>query len=76
MKERWLSIEETAAQLGVNPDTIYTLIERKELPAHKMRRLWKFMALEVDDWVRAGKAGVGATDQKRVINSRRPHLCR
>ena len=57
MKERWLSVEEIAAHLGVNPDTIYKWIERKKLPAHKVGRLWKFMASEVDDWVRAGKVG-------------------
>jgi excisionase family DNA binding protein len=57
MKERWLSVEEIAAHLGVNRDTIYKWIERKKLPAHKVGRLWKFMASEVDEWVRAGKAG-------------------
>ncbi|MEI8041875.1 MAG: helix-turn-helix domain-containing protein [Verrucomicrobiota bacterium] len=57
MKERWLSVEEIAAHLGVNPDTIYKWIERKKMPAHKVGRLWKFMATEVDAWVRAGTAG-------------------
>jgi len=56
MKERWLSVAEIAAHLGVNPDTIYKWIERKQLPAHKVGRLWKFNASEVDVWVRAGKA--------------------
>lgn len=56
MKERWLSVVEIAAHLGVNPDTIYKWIERKQLPAHKVGRLWKFNASEVDAWVRAGKA--------------------
>lgn len=55
--ERWLSVEEIAAHLGVNPDTIYKWIERKKLPAHKLGRLWKFKASEVDAWVVAGKAG-------------------
>src|ERR1035437_3811102 len=32
MKERWLSVAEIAAHLGVNPDTIYKWIERKQLP--------------------------------------------
>ena len=62
MKERWQSVEEIAAHLGVNPDTVYKWIERKKLPAHKMGRLWKFMASEVDEWVRAGKAGGDAVD--------------
>jgi excisionase family DNA binding protein len=48
MKERWLSVEDIAAHLGVNPDTIQKSIERKKLPAHKEGRLWKFMASEVD----------------------------
>lgn len=56
MKERWLSVAEIAAHLGVNPDTIYKWIERKQLRAHKVGRLWKFMSSEVDEWVRAGKA--------------------
>lgn len=56
MNERWLSVAEIASHLGVNPDTIYKWIERKQLPAHKVGRLWKFMATEVDEWVRAGKA--------------------
>lgn len=56
MNERWLSVAEIAAHLGVNPDTIYKWIDRKGLPAHKAGRLWKFMISEVDAWVRAGKA--------------------
>ena len=56
MQERWLSVGEIAAHLGVNPDTIYKWITRKKMPAHKVGRLWKFMASEVDEWVRAGKA--------------------
>jgi excisionase family DNA binding protein len=56
MSERWLSVNEIAEHLGVNPDTIYKWIIRKKMPAHKLGRLWKFMATEVDEWVRAGKA--------------------
>ena len=26
------------------------------MPAHKVGRLWKFKASEIDDWVRAGAA--------------------
>ena len=56
MNERWLSVEEIAAHLGVNPDTIYKWIERKKMPAHKVGRLWKFQATEVDAWIRDGRA--------------------
>jgi excisionase family DNA binding protein len=52
-----LSVEEIAAHLGVNRDTIYKWIERKQMPAHKLGKLWKFKVSEVDAWIRAGKAG-------------------
>lgn len=54
--ERWLSVDEIAVHLGVKRDTIYKWIERKDLPAHKVGRLWKFKVREVDKWVlRASK---------------------
>jgi excisionase family DNA binding protein len=56
MKERWLSVEEIAVYLGVYPDTIYKWIERKKMPAHKVGRLWKFLASDVDRWVKEGQA--------------------
>jgi excisionase family DNA binding protein len=56
MDDRWLSVEEIAAYLGVKRDTVYKWITRHNVPAHKVGRLWKFRAKEVDRWVRAGKA--------------------
>lgn len=58
MQERWLSVEEIAAHLGVNSDTIYKWITRKKMPALKLGRLWKFLASEVDQWVKGGHAAV------------------
>ncbi|WP_321471405.1 helix-turn-helix domain-containing protein [uncultured Paludibaculum sp.] len=55
--ERWLSVEEIAAYLGVKRDTIYKWIDRASLPAHKAGRLWKFRRAEVDDWVRKQRQG-------------------
>ena len=56
MPERWLSVDEIAAHLGGNPDTIYKWITRKGMFAPKVGKLWKFMASEVEEWVRTGKA--------------------
>lgn len=56
MTERWLSVEEIATHLGVSKDTVYAWREKKGLPAHRIGRLWKFKANEVDDWVRNGSA--------------------
>ncbi len=51
MEDRWLSVEEIAAYLGINQDTVYKWITRKQLPAHKVGRLWRFRREEVDAWV-------------------------
>ncbi|MBO1769286.1 helix-turn-helix domain-containing protein [Agrococcus sp. TF02-05] len=57
MTEPWLSADDIAAHLGVRKDTVYAWIAEKEMPAHKVGRLWKFQASEIDEWVRSGRAG-------------------
>jgi excisionase family DNA binding protein len=56
MEDRWLSVEEIAAYLGIKRDTVYRWITDKRMPAHRMGRLWKFKRDEVDEWVRKGGA--------------------
>lgn len=56
MAEVWLSTDEIAAHLGVTKDTVYAWIAEKGMPAHKIGRLWKCQASEVDDWVRRDSA--------------------
>ena len=56
MDDRWLSVDEICAHLGVSRDTVYKWIDQKGIPAHRLGRLWKFKKAEVDDWVRAGGA--------------------
>lgn len=55
--EPWISLDEISAHLGVSKDTIYRWIDRREMPAHKVGRLWKFKVSQVDTWVQAGNAG-------------------
>ena len=54
--EPWTSVDDVARHLGVAKDSIYRWIDRRNLPAHKIGRLWKFKISEVDEWVRAGGA--------------------
>ena len=53
--DRWLSVGEIAAYLGIKQDTVYKWIKRRELPAHKAGRLWRFRTDEVDNWIRDKK---------------------
>ncbi len=55
--DRWLSVDEIAAYLGIKRDTVYKWIDRKQMPAHKVGRLWKFRKDEVDTWVRTKADG-------------------
>lgn len=65
MDDRWLSVDEICAHLGISRDTAYKWIDRKGLPAHRVGRLWKFKKDEVDEWVRTGGAG----GEKRVVRA-------
>jgi len=60
MDDRWLSVDEICAHLGVSRDTVYKWIDQKGIPAHRLGRLWKFKKAEVDDWVRGGGASKGS----------------
>jgi excisionase family DNA binding protein len=56
MEDRWLSVDEIGKYLGVSSDTVYRWIDKHDMPAHRMGRLWKFKKDEVDSWVKAGGA--------------------
>ncbi len=58
MEDRWLSVDEIAAYIGIKRDTVYKWIGDKNMPAHRIGRLWKFKKDEVDEWVRKRGARV------------------
>ena len=59
--EPWVSVDDVARHLAVTKDSIYRWIDAKQMPAHKVGRLWKFKLSEVDDWIRSGGAAPLAT---------------
>lgn len=54
--EKWLSVEDIAHHLGVSKETIYRWLEKGKIPSHRVGKLWKFQASEVDTWVKGGGA--------------------
>jgi excisionase family DNA binding protein len=61
--ERWYSVDEIAAHLGVSRETVYRWIDHKGLPAHRIGKFWKLKVTEVDAWARTGPT---ASDAERV----------
>ena len=67
MAEPWLSVEDISNHLGVSKETIYRWLEREAIPAHRIGKLWKFKASEVDKWVIDG----GASDKDALSRKSR-----
>jgi excisionase family DNA binding protein len=61
LDERWLSVDDVSAYLGIRRGTVYKWVERRGLPARKVGRLLKFRRSEVDKWVeeRSSRTGKG-----------------
>jgi len=39
MNDRWLSVDDIAAYLGIKRETLYKWLAEKDIPAHKVGRL-------------------------------------
>jgi len=62
MEDRWFSVDEIAAHLGIKRDTVYRWINRYGMPAHRIGRLWKFKKNQVDKWVESGGAQTSSSN--------------
>ncbi len=57
LQDKWIGLDEAAEYLGIKPVTLRKWIkDDKEVPAHKIGRLWKFKCSELDEWVKSGKS--------------------
>ena len=54
--EKWSTLKEVQEYLGVGRETILQWIAKRNMPAYKVGRLWKFKLSEVDIWIRSGGA--------------------
>ena len=54
--ENYVTIKEVQEYLGVRRETILQWISKRNMPAYKVGRLWKFKISEVDAWVHSGNA--------------------
>ena len=70
---RWLSVPEIAAYLGIERETVYRWIGERQMPGHKIGRLWKFNRDEVDEWVRSHGAEDAPPPGNEILQLLRKH---
>jgi excisionase family DNA binding protein len=46
-----LTLKEVTALLKVAEKTVYTMAQRKEIPAFKVRGQWRFRREDIDRWI-------------------------
>ena len=57
--DKWIGIEEAAEYLGIKSVTLRDWLRKeKDIPAHKIGKLWKFKTTELDEWVKSGKSAL------------------
>ena len=61
--DRWFSVDNIPAYRGIKRDTVYRWISERNMPEHKIGRLWKFRKEDVDDWMRSGGGQSDANDK-------------
>lgn len=55
MLDEILTLPEVAQLLKVAEKTVYTMAQRGELPAFKVRGQWRFKRLDLDQWIERQK---------------------
>ena len=56
LDDKYISIEEAADNLGIKVVTLRGWIKKKDIPAHRVGKLWKFKCSELDEWINSGKS--------------------
>lgn len=59
MPDEILTIPEVASLLKVAEKTVYTMAQRAQLPAFKVRGQWRFKRSDLDAWIESQKSAVG-----------------
>ena len=54
--ENWVTVKDVQDYLGVGRETVLQWIAKRNMPAYKVGRMWKFKLSEVDEWIRSGGA--------------------
>ena len=80
MPDEILTLPEVAQLLKVAEKTVYTMAQRGEIPAFKVRGQWRFKRADLDQWIESQKtvqhevrfgSAPSSSDVKRRVTRRR-----
>jgi excisionase family DNA binding protein len=63
MTDEILTLPEVAQLLKVAEKTVYTMAQKGELPAFKVRGQWRFKRIDLDQWIEKQKAASARDDE-------------
>jgi excisionase family DNA binding protein len=63
MPDEILTLPELAQLLKVAEKTVYTMAQKGELPAFKVRGQWRFKRSDLDQWIEQQKAAARADEE-------------
>jgi len=69
MPDEILTLPEVAQLLKVAERTVYTMAQRAEIPAFKVRGQWRFKRLDLDQWIERQKAAQPETGARKEPSS-------
>ncbi len=55
MSDEILTLPDVAQLLKVANKTVYNMVQKRELPAFKVRGQWRFMRVDIDQWIEQQK---------------------
>ena len=64
MPDEILTLPDVARLLKVADKTVYTMAQRGEIPAFKVRGQWRFRRVDLDSWIDSQKSAVGGQDKE------------
>lgn len=72
--DKILTLGDVARILRVHPSTIYRLLKKREIPAFKVGRDWRFNKCSIDHWreeleARAAESFSSRVHQRRVLTA-------
>lgn len=74
MPDEILTLPEVAQLLKVAEKTVYTMAQKSQLPAFKVRGQWRFKRVDIDRWIEQQKAlsrDDGAKEYGQLVRSKR-----